>query len=331
MCRMAKPRVFLSSTYYDLKSIRGELERFIRDKGFDPVLNERGHIAYSKETSPELSCYREIETCDILISIIGGRFGSTSHDGLNSISQLELRTALEQYKQVYVFVERDVLSEYRTYLKNKQSDVQWTAVDDVKIYKFLEEVYALPNNNAIMPFDSAHDIITMLREQWAGLFQRMLQSQTDVGALETAQELRQGVEAARQLVELLRSNNDKAEEPDRKIDAILMPNHPSFSRIKRLLKVPYRVYFSTLDELNSWIYVRNYKSIEKSAWDSEKEMEWYYTKDVKNWDLLKVSTSLFDETGRFRPDGVEWTDSLIRKEIRPRPSEDADSDDDVPF
>ena len=135
---MAKPRVFLSSTYYDLKSIRGEIERFVRDKGYDAVLNERGNVTYTKEVSPEISCYREIETCDILISIVGGRFGTTSQNGSNSISQVELQTALDQYKQVYIFVERDVYSEYRTYLKNKNCTVEWSAVDDIKIYQFLD-------------------------------------------------------------------------------------------------------------------------------------------------------------------------------------------------
>ncbi|MDT0507990.1 DUF4062 domain-containing protein [Novosphingobium sp. MMS21-SN21R] len=329
---MAKPRVFLSSTYYDLRSLRGELERFIREKGYEPILNERGHITYSKENSPEVACYREIESCDILVSVIGGRFGSTSNDGEFSVSQLELRTAIEQYKQVYIFVERDVSSEYRTYLKNKNTNINWTAVDNVKIYKFLEEVHALPNNNAIMSFETGQDIINLLREQWAGLFQRMLQSQASVGALETAQELRQGVDSARQLVELLRSPVQNSNDDEGKIDALLLPNHPSFSRIKRLLKVPYRVYFTSVDELNSWLKVRSYKPVLEGAWDNSTEMEWYNDKDDNNWDLLKINTKLFDGQNRFRPDSLEWSDSLIRKDIRPKdPAADDDNGDDLPF
>mgnify|MGYP001194458206 CR=1 FL=1 len=40
---MAKPRVFISSTYYDLKSVRADLERFVRDKGFAGVKFEAQH------------------------------------------------------------------------------------------------------------------------------------------------------------------------------------------------------------------------------------------------------------------------------------------------
>lgn len=38
---MAKPRVFISSTFYDLKQVRSSLETFVRDLGFDPVLSEK--------------------------------------------------------------------------------------------------------------------------------------------------------------------------------------------------------------------------------------------------------------------------------------------------
>jgi hypothetical protein len=46
---MARPRVFISSTFYDLKQVRSELERFVKEMGYEPVLNERGHIAYGKD------------------------------------------------------------------------------------------------------------------------------------------------------------------------------------------------------------------------------------------------------------------------------------------
>jgi hypothetical protein len=41
---MARPRVFISSTYYDLKYIRGGLEAFVKQTGYDPILFEKGDI-----------------------------------------------------------------------------------------------------------------------------------------------------------------------------------------------------------------------------------------------------------------------------------------------
>jgi hypothetical protein len=50
-------------------------------------------------------------------------------------------------------------------------------VDNVKVFEFLEEIYQLERNNPIQGFETSRDIIDFLREQWAGLFQRLLQEQ----------------------------------------------------------------------------------------------------------------------------------------------------------
>ena len=50
---MAKPKVFISSTFYDLRHVRADIERFIREVGYDPVLNEQGNIPYGKEDKLE--------------------------------------------------------------------------------------------------------------------------------------------------------------------------------------------------------------------------------------------------------------------------------------
>lgn len=41
---MARPKVFVSSTYYDLKHIRASMEVFIESLGFDAILFEKGDI-----------------------------------------------------------------------------------------------------------------------------------------------------------------------------------------------------------------------------------------------------------------------------------------------
>jgi Domain of unknown function (DUF4062) len=73
---MSKPRVFVSSTYFDLKHVRSSLETFITTLGFDVVLSEKGRIAYSPDMPLDESCYREAQAADILVLIIGGRYGS---------------------------------------------------------------------------------------------------------------------------------------------------------------------------------------------------------------------------------------------------------------
>ncbi|MBN1570720.1 MAG: DUF4062 domain-containing protein [Acidobacteria bacterium] len=169
---MAKPRVFISSTYYDLQTVRADLEEFIVEHGYEPVLFEKGHVAYGAEDTLEHDCYQEISACDILVNIVGGRFGTESKDAQHSISQNELRIAYEQGKLIYVFVETAVLAEYRTYTANKNvAGFIPITVNDLRIFAFLEEVLPL---SVVESFKISHDIIDFLKKQWAGLFQNML-------------------------------------------------------------------------------------------------------------------------------------------------------------
>ena len=70
---MARPRVFVSSTYYDLRLIRLDIERFLNELSYDPILFERGHIPYGKDAPMEDYCYREISNCDIVVAMFGGK------------------------------------------------------------------------------------------------------------------------------------------------------------------------------------------------------------------------------------------------------------------
>jgi hypothetical protein len=69
-------RVFVSSTYYDLKHIRASLSSFIDSLGYESVLSEKGDIAYAHDKPLDDSCYREASSADIFVLIVGGRYGS---------------------------------------------------------------------------------------------------------------------------------------------------------------------------------------------------------------------------------------------------------------
>ncbi|OGU15970.1 MAG: hypothetical protein A2076_04850 [Geobacteraceae bacterium GWC2_53_11] len=148
---MAIPRVFISSTFYDLRQVREDLERFIKELGYEPVRHETGAIPYGKEDTPEAYAYREVELCDIIITIIGGKYGTASqHEHGYSITQNELRRALEKGIQVFIFIEKSVLSEFSTYKINKDNkSTKYNFVDDIKVYEFIEHLYKLPRNNPI--------------------------------------------------------------------------------------------------------------------------------------------------------------------------------------
>jgi hypothetical protein len=172
---MAAPRVFISSTYYDLKHVRNDIGDFIRSLGYTPVMHDRGGVAYTQTDTIENSCYSELTTCDIVICIIGNHFGTQASTGDFSITMEELRTAIKNKKKIYIFIAKDVYIENRTYMQNKDSGTFRPAyADNIKIHQFIEELRLAIKNNPIESFETTTDIVNSLKSQFAGLFQNFL-------------------------------------------------------------------------------------------------------------------------------------------------------------
>jgi hypothetical protein len=332
--KMAKPRIFLSSTFYDLRQIRADLDRFIREQGYEPILNELGNIPYGKEDRLEEYCYNEIKTIDILVSVIGGRFGSSSKKEDNSISQMELKTAIELNKQVYIFIEKNVYQEYQFYLNNKKTkDVKYRYADNVKIHEFIEFVESLPNNNTIHGFETSRDIINFLKEQWAGLFQRFLQEQTRVKEVNLIQGLESTSNTLNQLVKFLTQDRDKK---DNDINEILMSNHPAFEELQQKLNVNHRVYFTNYKELDALLKSKGFKpDLRVLGVDDndepvidENNHYWEAIRRGKSYSI-KVSDSIFNEENKlkiFRKE--DWNKDFIEFAVVDIPVEEPD---DLPF
>lgn len=332
---MAKPRIFISSTYYDLKSIRADLQRFVLELGYEPVLHERGHIAYGADEKPEEYAYKEIEYCDILICIIGGKYGTAADRSPYSITQAELKTALKKGKQVYVFVERTVREEYGFFSANKSiRDIKYRAVDNVKIYEFLEEIYALPQGNPIFSFDTSQDITTLLQEQWAGLFQRLLSDQGRKPQAELIDELQRNIQTVGQLSTYLAEANKQGGQA---IQEILFANHPIFEQFKKIFNVGYRLYFANRQEMTQWVEsARSYNSVPEKDWDDSEFIEYlryYETKEKgkREMRLLKVFNGIFREDQTLKPYNADsWNPAWVRLEKTVVAKSDK-SDDDIPF
>lgn len=320
---MPRPRVFISSTFYDLRQVREDLERFIRDIGYEPVRNETGSISYEKTEKLETAAYREVELCDIIVAIVGGRFGTASQDDPGySISQAELRRALDRGIQVFIFIERNVLSEFSTYQVNKKNKrTKYRFVDNVKVYEFIEQIHKLPRNNPVAAFEISAEIIDYLRTQWAGLFQRFLQEQTRLSEAHILEEMNASAKTLRELVTYLteeRSNKDEA------IQNILLASHPAFRRFAELTETPYRVFFTNESELNAWLKARSWTPIDEERWDPGSTGEW--THHTKGY--LRLGVNLFDENGRLKVfTERDWEPDWLEL----RHAEPIEDDDEVPF
>ncbi|MBU3101930.1 MULTISPECIES: DUF4062 domain-containing protein [Clostridium] len=307
---MAKPRVFISSTFYDLHHVRADLEKFINEIGYESILNEQGNIPYGSSEKLEEYCYKEVVLADILVAIIGGRYGSASNYESHSITQKEIESALEANKQVYMFVEKSVLSEFETYLLNiDNKEIKYKFVDNILIFQYISKFKLLLKNNTIHGFESSQDITKFLKEQWAGLFQRFLQEQRRVEEVN----LIRGIETtANTLNQLVTFFTTEKKDKDQAIKDILLSNHPAMEQLRELLDVKYRVYFTTYEELNIWLKARSYKSGKSLKFVNSQSYGWINVRHSNKILILEINKDIFDEKGKLKVfTNEEWDNSKI--------------------
>jgi uncharacterized protein involved in tellurium resistance len=198
---MAKPRIFVSSTYYDLKHIRKSIESFIDGMGYESVLFENGDIPFEHSESLDESCYKELDSCQILVLVVGGRYGSGSSDEkvklldddlerhyqhFNSITKKEYETARERDIPIYIFIEKGVAAEFQTYKENKSNTtIKYAHVDSVNVFRLIESIYSQKRNNLTKEFENVEDITSWLKEQWAGLFSQFLERKSNDKPIES--------------------------------------------------------------------------------------------------------------------------------------------------
>lgn len=187
---MARPRIFVSSTYYDLRHIRSSLELFIESVGYEPILSEKGDITYMPDAALDESCYREAASADIFVLVVGGRYGAENSSGdikkrrefferYDSITKKEFETAYDQDVPIFILVESGVYAEYRTYLKNRDNEkIQYAHVDSINVFRLIEYILNKPRNNPIYAFERSSQIEGWLRDQWSGLFRELLRNRS---------------------------------------------------------------------------------------------------------------------------------------------------------
>lgn len=168
------PTVFLSSTFYDLKQVRANLVEFIENQvGYRALASELAFFPIDPSADTVENCRRRVdEQADILVLIIGGRFGSVSKSHGTSVTNLEYLAARAKGIPIYCFVDRNVLALLPTWEANPDADFSAT-VDATDLFAFLRRVRTA-DSVWMFPFDTAQDIVVALRHQFAYLAQRGL-------------------------------------------------------------------------------------------------------------------------------------------------------------
>jgi hypothetical protein len=209
---MATPKIFVSSTCYDLYDLRNNLRNFIKSFEYEPVMSEFGDIFYDYNLHVQDACVKEIENCQMFVLIVGNNYGSIYYKqkGMeknpSSVTLTEFRKALSINIARHIFVNRLVKYDYDNYkrvldkryidffnsnhipieeleqtkanIKNKLDSEYFFPHESYKhIFKFFDIINEINMNNAVFTFETSTDIQEHLKKQWAGFMYEGLVNQ----------------------------------------------------------------------------------------------------------------------------------------------------------
>ena len=247
-----KLKIFVSSTCYDLSIIRSQLKSFIENMGYEAVLSEYNDIFYDPQDHTHESCVKEVTNADVVILIIGSRFGGTAIPNLQSlidfkslsasslkmkvlenkeklsVTQYEIFKAIESDIPVYCFVEENVWHDHRVYERNKENEevianMKFPSIDKNEtapfIFEFINFMRARTHNNALFSFGKLEDIESCLLKQWSNLFQSLLSQSKSKS--EASKQMNQISEQLNDMKALIMSSVNKSDDPKEAAKGVL--------------------------------------------------------------------------------------------------------------
>jgi len=302
---MATPRVFISSTCYDLQEIRFQLRRFMEDIGYEPVMSDFGDIFFDLGQHAQDACKEEISKSNIFVLVIGNNYGTIyhKHDDDNyrlpdSVTLQEFRKALEVGIPKYIFINRFVQHDFENYRRTfskymakyfSENEVDNIRIEETKeklkeeydlsypfpqdaykyVFYFLDIIYSLDINNAIYPFESFEDIRDNLKKQWAGFFYDALTKETTV-ALEKVEGLEKKLEKIETHLKLLVDSVKKTGDKNKvTIDIGKLTSELSIENLKEIQE--------KIDSLLNKILIDNDYGIRlkfREKFDEQKSADW---------------------------------------------------------
>ena len=206
---MPSPKVFVSSTCYDLGMAREHIRSFLLELGYEPVMSEYSDVLYDPRLHTHTSCLQDVPNADMVILLVGSRFGgkvipealgSINIDNLLnasfdvsvldnisslSVTQLEVLKAIDHSVPVFAFVDEKVWHDHLVYERNKDlvGKISFPSIEKPEsakfIFEFINFLRQRTKGNSVISFSKVEDIESHLRKQWAALFQRLLKEERD--------------------------------------------------------------------------------------------------------------------------------------------------------
>jgi hypothetical protein len=163
---MSKPRIFLSSTCYDLRDARARLTEFLEGFGFEVLNSQTLTFGVTPKRSTLDACLDQVDLADYLVLVIGNRSGNTKEGTTVTITNAEYYRAIERGIPVIPFVQKTVFETLPLFRDNPEGDFS-KVVDSTRVFEFIETIASGKQDNWLHSFESVSDIEKSLRAQFA--------------------------------------------------------------------------------------------------------------------------------------------------------------------
>jgi 6-pyruvoyl-tetrahydropterin synthase len=161
---MAKPRIFISSTCFDLNDIRSELTDYLEKYNFEVLNSQLKNFGVAPGIHSHSACLEQVENADFFIVILGGRRGGTFIGSEKSITNEEYSLAVKKGIPIMIFVNQRVNETSLLYKKNPTSDFS-SVVEDNRIFHFIDYIKSSSEDNWVFQFQNVNDIKDTIKAQ----------------------------------------------------------------------------------------------------------------------------------------------------------------------
>ncbi|MGA2395533.1 MAG: DUF4062 domain-containing protein [Candidatus Lustribacter sp.] len=162
----------VSSTFYDLREIRQQLASMISDElGYKALISESPLFPIEPDIAAIENCRRRVEEdVDILVLVIGRRYGSIYLESGKSITNIEYAAARAKGIPIYVFIDNQAQTLFEAWrgAVGETKRAIGSAVEDARLFEFIERI-RVDDGVWTNGFTNAADITSSLRAQLAFL------------------------------------------------------------------------------------------------------------------------------------------------------------------
>jgi len=153
--------IFISSTCYDLKDLRAEVEKFLFDKGHSLLLSDRANFPHPLGIHRHDICIQNAGKCDLFVLVIDSRFGALYYKDHNiSITWAEFNEAIKTSRKIIAFVRQEVFNERQSCRHNQRKGNLFDPffVDNIKTFDLIDEVQKHGDGIWMQPFENSVQI-----------------------------------------------------------------------------------------------------------------------------------------------------------------------------